>query len=107
MFGVAYIVSLRLSFVSLSQKIGSKSLNVSKISGIVSLPLIEKHGDVSREPLKFMFLWKEFFKENKAELSQELRLADVWAQALRTNERTDGHTLLWRCDGASKIHPVC
>ena len=56
MFGVAYIVSLRLSIVSLSQKIGSKSLNVSKISGIVSLPLIEKHGDASREPLKFMFL---------------------------------------------------
>ena len=59
MFGVAYIVSLRLSIVSLSQKIGSKSLNVSKISGIVSLPLIEKHGDASREPLKFMFFRTE------------------------------------------------
>ena len=49
-----------------------------------------------------MFLWKEFFKENKAELSRELRLADVWEQALRTDGRTDGHTLLLSCDGASK-----
>ena len=49
---MAHIGSNRLNFVSLSHDFGSNWLIVSKISGNVSVPHIEKHGDPSKESLR-------------------------------------------------------